>query len=175
MKNKKKGKCIIIFGFSGSGKTSLSKLIFKKIQKKIGKTVLLDGNDLRNILITFDRKYGFEKEERSKSAVPVSKIINLFLNKKINVLYNNVGLNKKAYDLWKKKISSLTNVYIKSDIKKIIKFGKKKEVYRLKKNVVGVHIKPDIPKKPDITIENNFDRSLKTISKELIFKLNKKL
>ena len=33
--------------------------------------------------------------------------------------------------------------------------------------------KPEFPKKPHITIENNFDRSLNNISKELISKLNK--
>ena len=42
---KKKPKCIIIFGLSGAGKSTLSKLIFKKVENKIGKTVLLDGND----------------------------------------------------------------------------------------------------------------------------------
>ena len=52
-------------------------------------------------------------------------------------------------------------------------FGKKKKLYLKGKNVVGVDIKPDIPKKPHITIKNNFDRSLSKISDELILKLNK--
>ena len=67
---------------------------------------------------------------------------------------------------------NLIYVYIKSDVKRIIKFGKKKNVYNLKKNVVGLHIKPDIPKNPNIIIENNFNKSLKKISEELFKKLN---
>ena len=92
---------------------------------------------------------------------------------KINVLYNNVCLNKKSYDLWKSNIKNIIYVYIKTDVKKIVQFGKKKKLYLVGKNVVGVDIKPDIPKKPHITIKNNFDRSLSKISDELISKLDK--
>jgi|TARA_B110000438_G_C15445945_1_gene492496 cytidine diphosphoramidate kinase len=175
MRSKNKGKCIIIFGLSGAGKSSISKLIHKQIEKKIGKTVLLDGNEIRDLFRAIGKNYGFEKKERSKTAVPVLELLNIFLNQNINVLYNNVGLNKIAYQVWKKGIKNLIYVYIKADVKKIIKYGKKKEVYNLKKNVVGLHIKPDIPKKPNIIIENNFDRSLNTISKELLKKLKKEL
>ena len=46
-------------------------------------------------------------------------------------------------------------------------------VYSLKKDVVGLHIKPDTPKRPHIIVENYFNRPLRTIVKELLFKLNK--
>ena len=42
------------------------------------------------------------------------------------------------------------------------------------KNIWGVDIKPDLPKKPDIVIENNFSKSINELSKELIKKLEKK-
>ncbi len=175
MKKKNKAKCIIIFGLSGAGKSSISKLIHKKVEKKIGKTVLLDGNEVRELFKAIGKKYGFEKKERNKTANPTLKVLRLFLDQNINVIYNNVCLNKTAYETWKKGINELVYVYIKADVKKIIKFGKKKKIYNLKKNVVGLHIKPDIPKKPNIIIKNNFDRSIKEMSKELIRKLNRKL
>ena len=165
--------CIIIFGLSGSGKSTLSKMIHKKIEKKIGKTALLDGDNFRKFLKQLGFRFGYKKNERSRSAIPVLYIINFLLKLKINVLYNNVCLNKKAYNLWKSNIKNIIYVYIKTDVKKIIQFGKKNKLYLEEKNVVGLDIKPDIPKKPHITIENNFDRSLNNISKELISKLNK--
>ena len=70
-------------------------------------------------------------------------------------------------------IKNLINVYIDTKIDNIINFGKKKKIYKLKKDVVGVHIKPYFPKDIDIIIKNNFKKSLKKISKELIKKLNK--
>lgn len=170
---KNKNFCIIIFGLSGSGKSTLSNMIHKKIEKKIGKTALLDGDNFRKFLKQLGFRFGYKKNERSRSAIPVLYIINFLLKLKINVLYNNVCLNKKAYNLWKSNIKNIIYVYIKTDVKKIIQFGKKKKLYLYGKNVVGVDIKPDIPKKPHIIIKNNFDRSLRKISDELILKLNK--
>ena len=67
----------------------------------------------------------------------------------------------------------MTYVYIKTDIDKIIKFGKKNKLYKKKKNVVGLDIRPDIPKRPHIVIENNFDRNINAVSNELMQKLKK--
>jgi adenylylsulfate kinase-like enzyme len=170
---KNKHFCIIIFGLSGSGKSTISKIIHKKIEKKIGKTALLDGDKFRKFLKLLGFKFGYEKRERSKSAKPALHIINFLLGLKINILYNNVCLNKKAYSLWKSNIKNIIYVYIKTDVNKIIQFGKKKKLYLKGKNVVGVDIKPDIPKNPHIIIENNFDRNLNKISNELMLKLNK--
>jgi adenylylsulfate kinase-like enzyme len=170
---KNKNFCIIIFGLSGSGKSTISNMIHKKIEKKIGKTALLDGDDFRKFLKQLGFRFGYKKNERSRSAIPALYIINFLLKLKINVLYNNVCLNKKAYNLWKSNIKNIIYVYIKTDVKKIIQFGKKKKIYLYGKNVVGVDIKPDIPKKPHIIIKNNFDRSLSKVSDELILKLNK--
>ena len=38
--------------------------------------------------------------------------------------------------------------FIKTDVKKIIKFNKKKIYKNTKSNIMGVHIIPDFPKKP---------------------------
>jgi len=170
---KNKNFCIIIFGLSGSGKSTLSNMIYKKIEKKIGKTALLDGDRIRKFLKQLGFNYGYTKKERSISSIPVLHIMNFLLENKMNVLYNNICLNKNSYNLWKSNIKNLIYVYIKTDVKKIIEFGKKKKLYLYGKNVVGVDIKPDIPKKPHIIIKNNFDRSLNRISDELILKLNK--
>ena len=70
---KKKAVCIIVFGLSGAGKSTLSKLIFNKVQKKIGKTVLLDGNEIREFFTSVGQDYGFSKSERSKTAKPVEQ------------------------------------------------------------------------------------------------------
>ena len=50
---------------------------------------------------------------------------------------------------------------------------RKKKVYKLKKNIVGLDIKPEFPKKPNIIIRNNFDKPTKKLSAELIDKLKK--
>ena len=37
--------------------------------------------------------------------------------------------------------------------------------------MVGIQIKPELPKKPDIVISNNFEKSINELSKSLIKKI----
>ena len=46
---KNKGILFWITGLSGSGKTEISKLIYKFINDKYGKTLLISGDDVRDI------------------------------------------------------------------------------------------------------------------------------
>ena len=47
--NNKRGTVLRITGISGSGKTTISKLIYKKFQKKYGPTIIFQGDELRKI------------------------------------------------------------------------------------------------------------------------------
>lgn len=172
-KNKKYGWCIIIEGLSGAGKTSISTRLQPRIQKKIGKTILLDGDEVRVFLSSIKYKMGYKKKDRAKGAYPVSKLINLLLLNNINVIYANVGLNKMATKIWYKNFKNLIYVHVKTDVKKIISFGKKDLYKKIKKDVVGLDIKPDINKKANIVIENNFDKPIVALSQEIMKKINK--
>lgn len=57
--------------------------------------------------------------------------------------------------------------------KKLLKIKKKKKVYSQKKNVVGINIKPEFPKKSHIIINNNFDKSINSLKKTLLKELNR--
>ncbi len=168
--NKKDGIVFWIEGFSGSGKTSISKNIQKDISKLFGTTIILSGDVLRKF---FD-KNGYSKKERIKNSHKFSQILKYFTEQKINIIYSAVCLNNSARNIYKKNIKNLFQIYIKSDVKKIIKL-KKKATYRNKKNILGIHIKPEYPLKPNVIIENNFDKSVKSLSRELILKIKKKL
>ena len=65
-----------------------------------------------------------------------------------------------------KNIENYFEIYIKSDLKKIIKL-KKKKLYYKKKNIVGLDLKPEFPKKTIIIVNYNFLKSTETISLEL--------
>ena len=68
----------------------------------------------------------------------------------------------------KKNITNYLEIYIKSDLKKIIKI-KKKKIYH-KKNVgdiVGLSIKPEFPRNPDIILNNNLKTDIKFFGKTI--------
>lgn len=169
MKNKK-GIVFWIEGFSGSGKTTISKYIQKDISKLFGATIILSGDILRKF---FD-KNGYSKKDRIKNSYKFSEILKYLTEQKLNVIYSAVCLNNSARNIYKKNIKNFFQIYIKSDIKKIIKL-RRKNTYKNKKNILGVHIKPEYPTKSHIIIENNFDKPINKLSRELIVKIKKKL
>ena len=73
----------------------------------------------------------------------------------------------------KKNIDNYIEIYIKSEIKDIIKQKKKKIYFSSKQNLVGLDIKPEFPKKPDIILKNNFKINVNELSKKLVGKIQK--
>ena len=72
----------------------------------------------------------------------------------------------------KKNIDNYLEIYLKANIKKIIK-RKYKRLYSQTKNLVGLNVRAEFPKKPDIIINNNFKESIKSISDRLLKKIRK--
>lgn len=169
MKNiKSKGILFWITGLSGSGKTTIAKKILPTIRKTYGKTIHLDGDGLRKIL----NLYGYTYKERLSNSKIFTQIAKLITDHNINVVFSIVGL-MDAPRLWNKKnISNYVEIFIKSNVKKIILKNKKK-IYEINKNVVGLNIKPEFPKNPDIIINNRFNKDLELLKHELIKKIIK--
>ncbi len=166
------GWCIIIYGFSGSGKTTTSKKIKNKIESLLGKTIILDGDNVRGFFSKIGLKFGYTLSENNKTVIPKLELLNLILRQNINIIYPTIFLNKLAIEKFTKGIDNLIKIYIKCDIKDIIKYGFKKEIYK-KKNVVGVDIKPVYPKNPHVTIVNDFKNDLSFLSNEMLKKTKK--
>ena len=166
-----KGILFWITGYSGSGKSSIAKRIKKRISKLYGPTILINGDDLRNILEL--NKYS--KIERIKNGLKFSKLCEFITNQNINVIFAVVGLFNKIRKRNKLKIKNYIEIYIKSEIKNIIKKGKKKIYKKNKKNIMGKDLKAELPKNPDITITNDLtiNHNIKKLSDELFVKIKK--
>jgi adenylylsulfate kinase-like enzyme len=84
-----------------------------------------------------------------------------------------VGLSHKIRQLNKKNIDNYVEIYIKSELKKIKKKRLKKLYSKNLKNIWGIDIKPELPKNPTITINNNFKKKTKQMADLLIKKIKK--
>ena len=169
MKNKiNKGILFWITGLSGSGKTTIAKKILPMIKKEYGTTIHLDGDGLRKIL----NFHGYTYKDRLSNSKVFTKIAKFITDQNINVVFSLVGLMDEPR-LWNKKnIKKYIEIFIKSNVKKII-LNNKKKIYKKNKNIVGLNIKPEFPKKPDIIIDNEFNKNLDVLKSELIEKIFK--
>ena len=68
----------------------------------------------------------------------------------------------------RKNIKNYVEIYIENE-----NYKKNPKLKKFKKNIVGINIKAELPKKPDIKILNNFDIDIKSISRNLIEKIKK--
>ena len=168
VKNPRKGTLIWITGLSGSGKTSLAHSLKNYVENKNKNWMVLSGDDIRKNL----ELSRFDKVSRLKYALLYSKICKKITDRNINIIFSTVSLFKKVRSWNKKNIDNYLEIYIKSNIQTLI--GKKQKFFYRKKlkNIVGKNIEAEFPKNPDIVIENNFKKSLKTLSGELIKKIN---
>ena len=166
--NKKKGILFWVTGLSGSGKTTLSKKIKKDITKYYGPTLLISGDDLRKIF-NFNKYTLLDRIILSKKFGNFAKFIT---DQKINLIFAIVGMMHRSREWNKNNIDNYLEIYIKTNIKTIINANKKK-IYHKKNSgdIVGINIKPELPKKANIVINNNFKRSTNILSKELVRKI----
>jgi len=168
--NKSKGILFWVTGLSGSGKTVISEKIRKDIAQYYGPTLLVSGDDLRKIF-KFDKYTATERILLGKYYCKYAKFIT---NQKINLIFAVVGMRDITRDWNRKNISNYVEVYIKTNIKTIIKANKKK-IYHKKNSgdIVGINIKSELPNNADIIINNNFKKSLNVLAKELTGKIKK--
>jgi len=168
-KSKNKGILFWVTGLSGCGKTSIAEKIEYNIKKKFGPTLTLSGDDLRKL---FNLKK-YSKQDRLSYALSYGKFCQIITNQKINLIFSTVSLFTKVRKWNRKNINNYVEIYIKSDIKKIIKLKKKYFYAKKIKNVLGKDIKPEFPKSPNIIINNMFTKPISILSTELVRKINK--
>ena len=170
MKIKKKyGIVFWITGLSGSGKSNLGNIIFSDINKKYGKTIIIHGDDIRNIY-DFNQ---YEKKDRIKLGKSNSDLCKLIADQGVNVIFTTVALFQKLHRYNRINIKNYIEIYVKSDIRNLLK-NKKKKFYKKKtKFVWGLDIKPEFPNKPDILLNNNFDIPIPKLGKILLKRIEK--
>jgi adenylylsulfate kinase-like enzyme len=169
MFDNKKGILFWITGLSGSGKTSIAKLLHKKIKDAYGPTLLISGDNIRS---DFKLK-GYDKNSREKIGLMYSRFFKRILNQKINVIFAGIVLIEKVRKYNRKNIQNYFEIYIKSNINFLKKNIKK--VYKKKRFVVGLDIIPEFPKNPHIIVNNNFLNSKKEIAQLISKKILKKI
>ena len=164
-KNKNKGILFWITGLSGTGKSTIGNLIYPKIKKIYGPTIIIHGDDFRNIwnLNNYDYK------SRYKNCEKYIKFCKYITDQNINVIFTVIGMFEKIRKWNRKNIRNYVEIYIAKKNYKNLKIKKK-----LKKNIVGIDIKAELPKRPDIKIVNNFNQNKMNIANNLIKEINLK-
>jgi len=162
-----KGILFWVTGLSGSGKTRIAKRIVGEITKSYGKTIVLSGDDIRNIF----KLKGYSYKNRLDTVFKYCKLAKKITSQNVNVIFAVIGMMEKLRNWNRKKQSNYVEIFIKSDLKKIIRAKKKRLYHKKISKIVGIDIKPEFPKKPHIKIINNFDKDINYLSEKVVKKI----
>jgi adenylylsulfate kinase len=149
---------IWLIGMSASGKTTIGKKLFEKLQGSSSPWFFLDGDTFRNI---FNEDVGHTIEDRRKNAYRISNFCKYLNSQGINVLACVLSIFHDNQKYNREIITDYKEVFIDVDFEKI-KERDNKHLYENAlqgkiKNVVGIDIEFKPPYSPNLVINNNED------------------
>lgn len=145
-----------ITGISGSGKTTLAKFYYKKFVSKNKNTIFLDGDEFRSL---FGNDLKYTLKDRDTNALRMTSFVKYISNQNINLIIS-ANITSEKYRRWcRKNLKNFLQIYIQAELKSLLKrdYKKlyKKAISKKIKNVVGVDMPFNHPKKVDLYLTND--------------------
>lgn len=162
---------IWIIGKSGSGKTFLSKRLYKKFREKNKKVVWIDGDKFRK---KFSKDLGYSLIDRKKNSKRIQKYCKKLEKDNLIVICSILSIFKEHQRKNRNFYNQYFQIYINANQKKLVQRNNKK-IYSNKKNIVGKDIRFPKPYKSDMEIKNTFNKSFLKKANEIEKKIYKNL
>ncbi len=164
------GKLIWITGLAGSGKTTIARKLYSKLKEKMQCVVHFDGDDVRHIL---GDVYGHNIKDRITTAYIYSRLCSFLTSQGITVIMSTISLFHEIQDYNSKNNEEYYEILLDVSKDELLRRNQKKLYTHVRKNVMGMDLKPEFPKEPALILPNNnineLEENIKRIT-ELILK-----
>ena len=161
---RKKGVVIWLTGIPCSGKTTLSRLLKRELDKKYDPVYILDGDEVRKF---FEYDLGYNRADRIHNVKRIAFGAMLLAKCGINVIVANIAPYYEVRDFIRRHIKNYIQIYLKISIEEAMRRDKKGRYQKCKegkmKNFIGWDDSYDIPRNPDLIV----DTGKKTVSESL--------
>ena len=162
-----------LIGLSGCGKSTLANEIVKGVNKISKNSVLLDGDEIREI---FNNDLGYSMKDRQKNAKRICQLGKFLDDKGINVVVAILSLFPESREWNRKNIKNYYEVFIDSPLEDLLERDSKGLYAKFNRgeisNVAGMDLKFPKPETSDLVIKNcNSKDNLLSYAKPIIKKL----
>lgn len=150
----KEGTLYWITGLSGAGKSTVGELFFAELKKKYSNSILMDGDDIRDILGNSD----YSENGRNLAFKQNLGICKWLTSQGINIVMCVVGMREQYRDGYRRNIKNYQEIYLKVSMDELIRRDSK-GIYKDalnngRKNVVGINMSYDEPANAELVICN---------------------
>jgi adenylylsulfate kinase len=157
-------------GISGAGKTTLSLLLKKELEKKCGHVEFIDGDVVRDF---FENDLGYSRKERILNVKRIAFAAMLVAKNGTNVIVANIAPYYEVRDFIRKHIPDYIQIYLKVSTDEVIKRDVKGHYKKYNEgkinNLIGVDDNYDIPRNPDLTVDTELESESDSLKKILKF------
>jgi adenylylsulfate kinase-like enzyme len=154
---------IWLIGLSGAGKTTIGKCVYREWKKHEPNTVLIDGDEIREIFSRNEIDSDYSLDARRNNAERIKQLCAWLDRQGINVVCNILLLFADVSEWNRENLSGYLEVYVSTPLE-VVKWRDSKGLYSAAergemKNVVGVDIPFSPPAAPDLTLDNSDNRT----------------
>lgn len=164
---KLKGRVYWITGLSGAGKTTIGTALYEKLRDNKSNVVILDGDKLR---WAHGGVFGYSEEERRKGALFNAKLCHILAEQGIDVVCCTISMYDSVRAWSRANNAKYTEVYLKVSMDTLMKRDKKGLYSSHAENLVGVTMKMEEPKNPDVLVHNDGQENVEDIVERILLK-----
>ena len=150
------GKTYWLTGLSGAGKTTIGRLWYKKLRQSGVTAVFLAGDELRQV---FGGSLGYSLEDRQKMAMNYARLCALLSKQGLTVVCCTISMFDSVRAWNRENIPGYVEVYIEASMETLRRRDQKGLYSTGKQNVAGVDFQVELPKAPDLILDNNGEKS----------------
>ena len=165
---KSTGRVYWITGLAGAGKTTIGTALYEKLRETKSNVVMLDGDKLRKV---YGGTFGYNEEERRRAASVTIKLCNMLAGQGIDVICCTIAMYDGVRDWNRANNEKYTEIYLKVDMETLIKRDKKGLYSSHAENLVGVTMKMEEPKTPDVLVHNDGHEHVEDIVERILSKV----
>lgn len=151
-----RGKTYWLTGLSGAGKTTIGRLWYEKLRSAGETVVFLDGDELRQV---FGGRMGYTLEDRRKAAMNYARLCALLSKQGLTVVCCTISMFDSVRTWNRENIPGYVEVYIKASMETLRRRDQKGLYSTGAQNVAGIAFQVELPKMPDLILNNDGDES----------------
>ena len=153
------GRVFWITALAGGGKTTLANALGKRLKTPLH----LDGDALRKALNNYD----YSLEGRMALAMNYARLCHLFSKQGFDVICATISMFDEPRAWMRNNIPNYFEIYLKVEADEL-KRRNQKRLYSEGSSVAGVDIPIELPKSPDLVIENNGTKPIETFVEDIL-------